>query len=74
MIFWKKVSEIQKKIKSEFELKIENWKLKNIFIFLKKKLYRHAPQQTETSGAKFKILKCSKQTLTPFPQQSTLAP
>jgi hypothetical protein len=25
--------------------------------------YRHAPQQTKTSGAKFKILKCSKQTL-----------
>jgi hypothetical protein len=25
-------------------------------------------------GVKFKILKCSKQTLSPFPQQSTLAP
>jgi hypothetical protein len=35
-------------------------------------LCRHAPQQTEKSGAKFKILKCSKQTLSPFPQQSTL--
>jgi hypothetical protein len=35
-------------------------------------LYRHAPQQTEKSGAKFKILKFSKQTQSPFPQQSTL--
>jgi hypothetical protein len=26
----------------------------------------------EKSGVKFKILKCSKQTLSPFPQQSTL--
>jgi hypothetical protein len=25
-------------------------------------------------GAKFKIIKCSKQTLSPFPQQSTLVP
>jgi hypothetical protein len=30
-------------------------------------------QQTEKSGAKFKILKCSKQTQSPFPQQSTLS-
>jgi hypothetical protein len=29
-------------------------------------------QQTEKSGARFKFLKSSKQTLTPFPQQSTL--
>jgi hypothetical protein len=33
----------------------------------------YAPQQTEKSGAKFKILNCSKQTLSPFPQQCTLA-
>jgi hypothetical protein len=33
---------------------------------------RSTPQQTEQSGAKFKILKCSKQTLSPFPQHSTL--
>jgi hypothetical protein len=31
--------------------------------------YRHAVQQTEKSGAKFKILKCLKQTLSPFAQQ-----
>jgi hypothetical protein len=34
---------------------------------------RHSPQQTEKSGVKFKILKCSKQSLSSFPQQSTLA-
>jgi hypothetical protein len=34
---------------------------------------RSTAQQTEKCGAKFKILKCLKQTLSPFPQQSTLS-
>jgi hypothetical protein len=45
----------------------------NLYLLLRAPiLCRHASQQTKKSGAKFKIPKCSKQTQSPFPQQSTL--